>query len=103
MRRYTLTLLATGTLFLAGCVQSDPAPLNEKECVDLHNKMKRTDSFIRTVSQSDPAHVEEMLAAVPRSEITTAMTKPKMLKDARKRMEKLQSEWKASGCKPIAK
>ena len=87
-----------GIFLLAGCGQSMPNPLNDKECATLERKIIQTDQFIENVSAMDPAHVDEVMAAIPKTEITTETTKPKMLRDAKRRKAKLEMQLKTSGC-----
>jgi len=87
-----------GILFLAGCGQSMPNPLNDKECATLEKKIVQTDQFIENVSAMDPAHVDEIMVAIPKTEITTETTKLKMLRDAKRRKVKLETLQKSSGC-----
>ncbi|MCF6205982.1 MAG: hypothetical protein L3J47_03690 [Sulfurovum sp.] len=88
-----------GIFMISGCGQSIPNPLDEKECATLEKKMIQTDTFIENVSAMDPAHVEEMLAAVPQAEITKAMTKQNALKDAKRRKARLEAQFQSAGCK----
>jgi len=86
-------------MILGGCGQSIPNPLDEEECTTLEKKMIQTDTFIENVSAMDPSHVDEVMAAIPKTEITTATTKPKMLRDAKRRKVKLEAEFQSAGCK----
>ena len=88
-----------GMMMLSGCGQSMPNPLNDKECATLEKKMIQTDTFIENVSAMDPSHVDEVMVAIPKTEITTETTKPKMLRDAKRRKAKLEAEFQSAGCK----
>ena len=92
---------ASGIMILTGCAQPAPAKVHvvtEKECDVLQKKLIQTDTFINELTAMDAAHVEEALAAVPRTEITTSTYKPRALKDAKKRKAELQAEFAKSGC-----
>ena len=90
-----------GLFFFSGCAQPAPAKqtLTAQECETLQKKMIQTDTFIKEVSAMDAAHVDEALAAIPRTEITTSTNKPRVLKDANKRKAELQAAFANAGCK----
>jgi len=88
-----------GIFALNGCGQSVPNPLNDKECATLEKKIIQTDQFIENVSAMDPAHTDEVMVAISKTEITTETTKPRMLRDAKKRKAKLEAEFQNAGCK----
>jgi len=97
-----MMLLATGMVgifVLSGCGQSVPSPLDDRECATLEKKIIQTDTFIKNVSEMDPAHVDEVMVAIPKTQITTETTKPKMLRDAKRRKAKLEAEFQSAGCK----
>ncbi len=90
----------TGLLMLNGCGQPAPASLGltEEECGTLEKKIIQTDMFIDKIGAMDPAFVEEYLAAVPHTNITTSTEKPRVLKDARVYRAALESKASAAGC-----
>jgi hypothetical protein len=100
MNKMTMIVMGVaGMVVLSGCGQSMPNPLNDKECATLEKKMIQTDTFIENVSAMDPSHVDEVMVAIPKTEITTETTKPKMLRDAKRRKAKLEAEFQSAGCK----
>ncbi len=93
------TLTAATAVIMGGCAQTAPSPLDSEECATLQKKIVQTDQFIKKVSAMDPAHADEMMMAIPKTEITTETTKPKMLRDAKRRKARLEQEFNMSGCK----
>ena len=100
MNKMTMIVMGVaGMVVLSGCGQSIPNPLDEKECSTIEKKMIQTDQFIEYVSAMDASHADEVMAAIPQTEITTETTKPKMLRDAKRRKAKLEAEFQSAGCK----
>jgi len=100
MHKPTLFILSTAAaLTMGGCAQTAPSPLDSEECATLQKKITQTDQFIKKISAMDPAHVDEIMMAIPKTEITTETTKPKMLRDAKRRKARLEQEFNTSGCK----
>ncbi len=100
MYKIPLFALTTATaIIMGGCAQTAPSPLDSEECATLQKKMVQTDQFIKNVSAMDPAHVDEMMMSVPKTEITTETSKPKMLRDAKRRKARLEQKFNTSGCK----
>ena len=89
-----------GLFMLNGCGQPAPASwgLTEEECGTLEKKIIQTDMFIDKIGSMDPAFVEEYIAAVPHTNITTSTEKPRVLKDARAYRAALASKARAAGC-----
>ena len=98
-KRTLLTATAAATIIMGGCAQTAPSPLDSEECATLEKKMMQTDQFIKNVSAMDPAHTDEVMMAIPKTEITTETSKPKMLRDAKRRKARLEQEFNTSGCK----
>ncbi len=99
MKKTTLLTATTAVaILMGGCAQTAPAPLDAEECATLEKKMKQTDQFIKNVSAMDPAHTDEVMMAISETEITTETTKPKMLRDAKRRKARLEQEFNTSGC-----
>ncbi len=100
MKKITLLTATTlTTIIMGGCAQTAPAPLDAEECATLEKKMMQTDQFIKKVSAMDPAHTDEVMMAIPKTEITTETSKSKMLRDAKRRKARLEQEFNTSGCK----
>jgi hypothetical protein len=95
----TLSTAITGLFVLNGCGQSIPNPLTEEKCEVLEKKMIRTDMFIDKISAMNASQVEEYLAAMPDTAITVNSEKGRVLKDANKRMSRLEAEAATAGCK----
>ncbi|QOR62388.1 hypothetical protein ACM66Z_02625 [Sulfurovum sp. ST-21] len=94
------TVGVAGMFTLSGCGQSVPERFlaTEDECTTLEKKLIQTNQFIEKVSSMNPAHVDEMMLAVPKTEITTATSKSKILKDAYKRKARLETDIQSAGC-----
>jgi len=92
--------LAVCGIMLGGCAQPAPgtSKASEKECATLSKKMMQTENFYNEISGMDQAHVEEYVAALPRTEISTSTNKARILKDAKLHKAALESEFKTSGC-----
>ncbi len=89
-----------GMLF-SGCAQPAPATTqaNEKECATLSKKIMQTENFYKEIAGMDQSHVDEYVAALPRTEISTSTNKSRILKDAKQHKATLENEFQASGCK----
>jgi hypothetical protein len=101
MKRVIIVLIAgvVGLFVLNGCGQSTPNPLTEEECETLEKKMIQTDMFINKINAMNASQVEEYLAAIPNTAITVNSEKGRVLKDANKRVAKLEAKAVSAGCK----
>ena len=88
------------TMILSGCAQPAPAAAkaSEKECATLNKKITQTENFYKEIAGMDQAHVEEYVAAVPRTEISTSTNKSRILKDAKLHKAALENAFQTSGC-----
>jgi len=101
MKKMIMALMTgtVGLFILNGCGQSIPNPLTEEECETLERKMIQTDMFIDKINAMNASQVEEYLAAIPNTAITVNSEKGRVLKDANKRLSKLEAEAASAGCK----
>jgi hypothetical protein len=100
MKKMSMVVLAgvTSLFVLNGCGESIPNPLTEEECETLERKIIQTDMFIEKIKSMNDSQVEEYLVAVSNTAITLNSEKGRVLKDANKRMVKLEAEAASAGC-----
>ena len=87
-------------MLLSGCAQPAPATsqANDKECATLNKKITQTEKFYNEIAAMDQSHVEEYVAALPRTEISTSTNKSRILKDTKLHKAALENTFQTSGC-----
>lgn len=92
--------IAVCGMLLGGCAQPAPeaAKASDKECAALNKKITQTEKFYNEIAAMDQAHVEEYVAALPRTEISTSTNKNRILKDAKLHKAALENAFQTSGC-----